>query len=198
MKDIPSSILSSLEALFLQFNFRRLLFWVFIIVAAGSLLFATEGMIGYTFFFKMERKISLLKSLNELAQNGIANNSELSPIYHELVAELASYKVEPLSIKQITSALNTLSLHIPEWLGKFVSGGLLGFLVALSGLAERKKGSDRWSSLVLGGLFFGILAGLVGIIIPTIYNNLVNYIGYPILQVVAILLISRFTKKKAT
>jgi hypothetical protein len=137
----------------------------------------------------MERKISLLKSLNDLSTDGIANKNDLSPIYNETVLELGAYKVEPLSWKQ-------LQLALPDGLWKFVSGALLGSLVALSSFADRKKGNERWSSMLLGGLAFGAICGAVGIFIPTLYNLWVNLIAYPILQVVAVLLLARMTSRR--
>ena len=36
-----------------------------------------ERLTGYTYFVRMERKVSLLKQLNDLAQNGVDKNSDL-------------------------------------------------------------------------------------------------------------------------
>jgi len=41
MKEFPGSIIASLESLFLEFNYRRLLFWVFVIllIITGLIVF---------------------------------------------------------------------------------------------------------------------------------------------------------------
>jgi len=115
-----------------------------------------------------------------------------------MVSELAAYRVEAFSVAQISSELASLILRIPERFWKFVSAAFLGFLVGVSGLVERKKNPDRGSSMALGGFGFGILSGLLGIVIPTVYNPWVNYLGYPIVEVVALLMFARIIPKSKT
>lgn len=193
VKDFPSSVISSLEALFLQFNFRRLLFWIFVISLAITTIISVENTTGYAYFSRMERKVSILKDLNELAQDGITSNQELSPIYHDTVSELETYQIKPLSFSQFLSSLNSLTLNIPEEFGKFISGGLLGFMVAIAGWVDRKKGGEEWSSTFFGGLILGIIFGFIGAAIPIIYNPWINYIGFPLIQTIVILFFSRKT-----
>ena len=192
MKDLPSSIISSLEALFLQFNFRRLLFWLFIIIAIIVTLTTAENLTGYTYFSRTERKVAILKDLHELSKNEITQNKNLNPIYQDIVAEINSYEIEPLSFMQFFAAFNTIALQTPEEFGKFISGGFLGFLVAISGLIDRKKGAEGWSSAFFGGLVFGLIFAFIGMFIPTLWNPWVNYLGLPIFQVTVILLISKW------
>jgi len=52
--------------------------------------------------------------------------------------------------------------------------------------------------MALGGFGFGILSGLLGIVIPTVYNPWVNYLGYPIVEVVALLMFARIIPKSKT
>ena len=197
MKEFPSSIIASLESLFLEFNYRRLLFWVFIIFAFITGLVIFENLTGYAYFSRMERKVSILKSLNELSQDDIASKPELNTIYQDTISELKAYKIEPLSFFGILSNLGSNIPHIPSEFGKFISGGFLGFMVAIAGLVDRNKGGEKWSSTFWGGLVFGIIMGLIGAIIPTVYNLWVNYIGFPILQIVLVLFFSsRVTNKR--
>jgi len=180
-------ILNSLEALFLQFNFRRLFFWLFIIGLASAILFTWESLTGYFFFTSVERKITLLKELNSLAKDGISQDSELSPIYNEIVAELTTYKIH--SIPQ----LSDLKF---ERVWKFVSGAFLGLAVAIAGLGDRSKPGKKWKSTVSGGVFVGIVLGVIGIFLPTFYSPWVNYLGYPILQVIVIFGAGKLVQKR--
>jgi hypothetical protein len=150
MEAVPHTALSSLKKLFLRFRVRRLLTGLFMIVVVGALLVFAERLTGFIFFMRMERKVSLLRELNDLANNDITSNNELSAMYYEIASELESYKIEPIFIPQIGAVSPTIGLHIPERVGKFVSGGFLGFIVALSGFAERRKESTQWRSVALG------------------------------------------------
>jgi len=196
MKEFPSSIIASLESLFLEFNFRRLLFWVFVVFAVVTGFTVFENLTGYAYFSRMEKKVAILKSLNELAQDEISTKPELNSIYQDVTSELESYQIKPLSFSGILSGLGPTAPQIPAEFGKFISGGLLGFMVAIAGLVDRKKGGEKWRSTFLGGLVFGILMGLIGIVIPTIYNLWINYIGFPVIQIGVILLFSRKTAKR--
>ena len=80
MKEFPGSIIASLESLFLEFNYRRLLFWVFVILLIITGLIVFENLTGYAYFSRMERKVSILRSLNELSHNDISSKPELNSI----------------------------------------------------------------------------------------------------------------------
>ena len=110
MKDIsssliasPSSMLASLESLFLKFNFRRLLFWVFIILMVVIGLTIFENVTGYAYFSRLERKVAILETLNELSQDDISSKPELNSIYQDTVSELKSYQIEPLPLALLFS-----------------------------------------------------------------------------------------------
>jgi hypothetical protein len=196
MKEFPSSIISSLESLFLEFNYRRLLFWVFVVLAIVTGLVVFENLTGYAYFSRMERKVSILKSLNELAHDDISSKPELNAIYQDVISELEAYQIKPLSFTGFFSNFGSVIPQMPSEFWKFISGGFLGFIVAIAGLVDRRQGNERWSSIFWGGLVFGILMGLIGIFIPKIYNLWVNYIGFPVIQIAVILLLSRKGVKK--
>lgn len=78
---------------------------------------------------------------------------------------------------------------------KFLSGGAFAWLITLCvpfmNTFENKK--MKVLAFLLLALFGGIL-GAIGYIIPIIFNPWVNYIGYPILQL--IILIALIAKPK--
>ncbi len=192
----PSSVLVSLESLFTEFNYRKLLFWVFIILAIITGLVIFENLTDYAYFSRMERKVYILKNLNELAKDDISSKPELNSIYQDVVSELESYQIEPFSFSRAFSNFGSIIPKMPSEFWKYISGGFLGFIVAIAGFVDRKKGNEKWSSIFWGGLVFGMLMGLIGVFIPKIYNIWINYIGFPVLQIVAILLFSRKVAKK--
>jgi hypothetical protein len=175
-------ILASLESLFLEFNLRRLLFWLFMIGLLAFGLYAYERTTGYVYFARLAKRMALLRDLNALAQGGAATNPELKPIYTKLVAELNSYTFQPLSIKELPA----LKASNFEKLVKFTGGALLGIAMLFAGLSERKKKVPRWESLVGGATAVAIIGGTIGLIIPTIYSPWLNAAVYPVLQVALI------------
>lgn len=189
-------MLASLESLFLEFNFRRLLFWIFLILAIVTGFIVFENFTGYVYFSKMEKKVSILNTLNELAKDDITSKPELNSIFQDTVSELKSYQVKPLSFSGFFSGFGITIPVIPYEFWKFISGGFLGFMVAIAGLVDKRKGNQKWGSTFMGGLVFGILFGIIGAVIPTIYNVWVNHIGFPIVQIAGILLFSRISTKK--
>jgi len=48
-----------------------------------------ETQFGLVFFWNLDKRMTVLKELNALAQDGVTQNSELNPIYQDLVKELA-------------------------------------------------------------------------------------------------------------
>lgn len=196
IKDFAGSVLSSLESLFTEFNYRKLLFWVFILFIIVATLITFENLTGYAYFSRMERKVAILKSLNDLAKDDISSKPELNSIYQDTISELKSYKVETFSLSGFFSGFGIVIPQIPSEFWKFISGGFLGFMVAIAGLVDKRKGNEKWGSTFMGGLVFGILFGIIGAVIPTIYNVWVNHIGFPIIQIAGILLFSRISTKK--
>ncbi len=196
IKDFAGSVLSKLESLFTEFNYRKLLFWVFILVISVAILITFENYTGYAYFSRMERKVAILKSLNELAKDDISSRTELNLIYQDTISELKSYKVETFSLSDFFSGFGIVIPQIPSEFRKFISGGFLGFMVAIAGLVDKRKGNEKWNSTFMSGLVFGISFGFIGAVIPTIYNIWVNHIGFPIVQIAGILLFSKISTKK--
>src|SRR5436309_3995999 len=84
-------VFESLQSLFVQFSVRRLLFWIFVVVIVGIGLILYLSALDPFFYDQMDRRSSLLRQFQVLAQSGVAADPELGPIYHRLVAELASH-----------------------------------------------------------------------------------------------------------
>jgi hypothetical protein len=183
MKEIASTIISSLESLFLQFNFRRLLFWIFLFSCIGLSLSIFENYTGYFYFSKIEKKIVMLNSLNELSKEKISKNSELYPIYKDLVINIQSYPIEPSSIAK--SILP--EQQITEKVLKFISGALLGIILLIMGILDGIAGKKDWQDNVSGGLVTAIVFGLFSIIIPTVYSIWINIVVFPLIQIAVLL-----------
>ena len=173
---------ASFEALFLEFNLRRLLQWMFlafIIVLAANF---SERMTGYFFFRSMEKKVSLLKDLQALDQSGINQNQELSAIYHQTIVELSDHKVE-------TPRLPNLPQSERLWL--FISGSSFFFLLSIIFLLQKEKKFYVYAPLILGLIF-----GCIGAALPIAFNPWLNYLGFPILQMFLLMLLGFLSRKR--
>ena len=71
---------------------------------------------------------------------------------------------------------------------KFLSGGALAWIITLCVpfMNTFKDKKTKVLAFFLLALFGGILGG-VAYIIPTIFNPWINYIGYPVLQMIVII-----------
>jgi hypothetical protein len=170
-----NSFFASLEALFLQFNVKRLFYWFTLLAGAAIFLVFAERVSGFLFYWQLERRIDLATKLLALEVGGVQSHYQLSVVYKDLISSLQGYKNPSIDFPSF-SAPNVLL----EDILKFLSGGFLGFLLAIWGYSNRE---DRSYAAIYGGLIFGMIFGLIGVAIPTASNPLVNYISYPIAEI---------------
>ncbi|MCK6626381.1 MAG: hypothetical protein L6R45_14540 [Anaerolineae bacterium] len=132
-----------------------------------------ENQFGLVFFWNLERKVALLKELNSLAQDGITQNNELNPIYQSLVGELARSETPPIL---------TLSFAVGFW--KFFSGASFWFVLLVLALFVGAKPDDENITVddsMTGLVMLGLIFGVVGVFLP-FYSPLINYLGFPLSQ----------------
>lgn len=193
MSEMLKAIVSSVLGLFKEeFDVRRLLLLPAVVIILIVALLVLDSVTGFLFFINMERKVAILNELHSLAQDGITQDPELSPIFQKMVAELAAYKPVSLSIPRISAITEIPGLE--DFL-KFLSGAFLPLAVAVDAYFRREQRKEEWKHTVVGGLVLALVFGFIGILLPTFYRPWVNYLGYPILQVVLILGITKLTKK---
>jgi hypothetical protein len=156
---------------------KRLLAFVFFLIVFSLIFLYFESHTRLIYYSSLERKISLVNQLNELAKDDIALNTELNPIYSELSKELLDRKVTPMEFPTIT----TLILY------KFLTGASFGLLFLLIGLLYRRPKAMQGALLV--ALFFGI----VGIFFPIVGSIWVNL---TILMIGQLLLLVALAPKK--
>lgn len=185
MKEIVLNAFASFEALFLEFNLRRLLQWVFLAVIIVSATVFGERITGYFFFRSMEKKVALLKELHSLDQSGVKQNEELGVIYQQTVDELSGHKVEPASLPNLPTS---------ERLWRFIGGAWFFLLLSVIFFFSKQKSHYIYIPVLLGCFF-----GIIGALLPIVITPWINFIGFPIVQV---LLISAMglaaRRKKAT
>ena len=136
----------------------------------------------FFFYSRIEKRIGILQSLSEIDTEQIAQFPALQEEYNTILSEIEGQREWSVS-----GAIST-DQHPDITLFKFLSGGALAWIVALC-VPFMNTFKDRKSkvfALLLVALFGGIFGG-IGSIIPTIVNPWVNYIGYPVLQLIALI-----------
>jgi hypothetical protein len=146
-----------------------------------------EAQFGLVSFWNLERKVSLLKELNSLAQDNISQNSDLNPIYQNLVAELARSGAPPI-----------LAPSFAIGLAKFFSGASIWFILLMFALFLGAKPNDKsisrddsMTGLVMLGLFFGV----INVVLPFI-SPLYNYLGFPLVQVALVVIAYWWSRRR--
>jgi len=118
--------------------------------------------------------VALLKELNSLAKDDITQNSELNPIYQNLVGKLAGSKTPPVL---------TSSFAVGFW--KFFSGASVWFgLLVLARLVDAKPDNENVTldDSMTGLIMLGVIFGIVGVFLP-FHSPLINYLGFPLFQI---------------
>jgi hypothetical protein len=160
---------------------------VTLIFVVATIMWFAESQTNFLYFWYLHNRVSILKDLNELAQAGITQNPELAPLYEEMVTELAERRYLSVrgTILVIVSNLSDALSSIAFW--KFLSGGLWGFVFMLAGIVGWAGSGRDKRNVILGALVFGLFMGVIGIILP-FHSPLVNFILFPVLQMVVLTL----------
>ena len=136
----------------------------------------------FFFYNRIEKRIDILQSLSEIDTEQIAKFPALQEEYNAILSEIEGQREWSVSGAISTDQYPDITLF------KFLSGGALAWIVALC-VPFMNTFKDRKSkvfALLLVALFGGIFGG-IGSIIPTIVNPWVNYVGYPVLQLIALI-----------
>jgi len=195
VKDIASFFVSLFQDLKLPVRWIAL-FSLLVIFFGGILSY--EALTGHFYLTKLEKKITLLKELQTIADTGIEKHPDLKSIYARTSYELANFEVHSLS-SYIPSVFSFIKIREPISIGKAVSGALIWILVMIFGVSSefQKNGRVTGMTIAIGValLLIAMFFGWLGTLIPTLINPWVNFILFPIVQLGLILL---FTPKKKT
>jgi hypothetical protein len=159
-----------------------------------------ERVTGQFYLSRLERKTTLLTELKELRDSGITQDPELNKIYQNLVKDLESFSVkQPIAS---TSGTGEIDFTNPVTLGKAISGGFPWILIFIIGIPiDIKKNKRITGTTIFIGIFIlsiALLFAWIGMLIPTIVNPWVNYIGFPILQIFVLVYFSVKSAKPVT
>jgi hypothetical protein len=149
---------------------------------------AFESYTGSFFYQTLEKRTAILERMHTLADEGIANDPLLYPIYLSTAKKLASRS-------DFRIPLPTISLTDPEGLGKAISGSSIWVLILIVGVSSEIRKDKRISGTTVAlALTIGLVAyffGWIGTIIPTLWHPWVNYIAFPGAQLLILWLLTR-------
>jgi hypothetical protein len=188
MKETASFFVGLFEGLKLPIRWVAIIFSIVLIIMG---IWGYEKITGQFYLSKLEKKVQLLKELQAIADAGVQNNPELFPIYEKTVNEISKYDVRELSFSTFIS----INMGEPSVLGKAISGAIIWIIVLLIGVSTEIQKAGKITGMAIAvGFVVLIVAALfawIGTLIPTIYNPWVNYITFPMTQLVVLILLSR-------
>lgn len=202
MGDAIGKIIEELVELFKR-NYRRPRLWLFIAI----ILFITVLIIPYIdsnffYFSRMEKRINVLEKVMALDEEKINSNQAYIDEYQRILQEM-----EQQGERSINSLMNKfiIQMNYITSMGngegnralKFLSGAfwLLLITVCVPFMNTFKKRSDKLIAFILLLIMSGII-GWVFSMVPVIISPMVNYIGVPLLQIIAVIIIVVKSNKK--
>jgi hypothetical protein len=141
-------------------------------------------MTGAVYYNNLERKVELLKELNALEKEGfVSSNPELKRVYDGTVQELNLRSVQPFSFPTAF-----LISSVAFW--KVLSGAALGMGLTIISIVLKLLNRNG----IAGAIVLILFCGFLGWLLPVIYNPWVNYLGFPIVQLLFVLVVARGSK----
>ena len=93
------TLIKSIEEVFVQFSFRRLLYILFLIFIVVSSLHVFDQLTGYTRFLRIDKRLTILERLHTLEEKGIQKSEQLKNVYDEIIAELHQQPFSPFDFQ---------------------------------------------------------------------------------------------------
>jgi len=175
--------------------------WVIILVLMIVLIvgfWEYERLSGHFYLDRLEAKVTMLKDLQTISAQGFDDRPELYQAYMSAINELNDFEVLVPLIPPITIS----SPREASIIGKAISGASVWIVILIAGISmelpKARKSISRLVTIIIGVLLLIGLFSWIGTLIPTLFNPWVNYLGFPILQIYILWLISRKGKKPVT
>ena len=143
----------------------------------------------FFFYNRIEKRTNILQRLSEIDIDQISQSPALQDEYNAILSEIEEQREWSISGAISASGNSTIALY------KFLSGGALAWIIAVC-VPFMNTFNDKKTKIVafIFVMLIGGLLGWIGSIVPTIINPWINYIGFPILQLIALISLTMKTK----
>jgi hypothetical protein len=170
-----------LEHTFAQLSFGRLVFLVSVLLL---FLYVYDNSTGYGFYSRIEKRISALERLYALKQSHVDSTEGLSRVYASIVNELN----ERPSVSPINWSY--------EPIFKFLAAAFLPIIFVIIGLVKLLIRQEDGPSIFGGAVIITALLGIPAVLIPTWSSLWLNIIVYSTVQIILMVVLSKYGNKK--
>lgn len=173
------SLFNAIEKFVNDFSWRRLFTWIIVLIVIICSAWTLEYYTGYLRLARIDKTIELLKKLGDVQeiQRSTADES-LRNIYQSIRSDLANFVAPPSSGTDIS----------PGFM-KAAAGALPWALFACIFLPAFRRGEKEAPYGIVGALFFAVLFGAVGWVLPEFDWKLINYLIYPLGHFIVIVML---------
>jgi hypothetical protein len=163
-------VFQTLEKLFLDFTWRRLIQVLFTIILGLAIFVAFERYTSYFQLARLEKATQILERLHQIeADEKLSKEEELQAIHSKLAAEL-----------NVTVSTKEISISLDYRFYKFLAGAAPWLLFSFIYVAGFRKRDKTRTVGVIAAIFCGIMFGAIGLLIPDLFWPWLNLIIYPI------------------
>lgn len=190
MADFFSPAVTSLEALFTRFTWRRFLTLLLISAGtAGSLIFF-EIYTNSMELSRLQKAATVLNTLRQIDSTQYRSDTSLAAVRTAIGQDLRSALDRRRSARQ--QLATRLAYIRRSGVAPFLAGGLVWWLLALAGVRRLKQRRAFKTFLLL--IAIGALTGLVGILLPFQRLWFTYWLVYPVSNVLILILALYFTE----
>lgn len=175
-------------------NLKNPKFYVCIILLLLIVLFIFPYIDANFFYYnRIEKRINILQKISKIDKKKISKNIILKKEYNSILSEISNQNQKTFN--------NIISFNKHETFNskllKFISGSFLFVIIAIwiPFMNTFKDNISKLAAFILL-LILGAIAGYIGTRLPTFQNTYINYIGFPILQLTIVIIISTTNNKK--
>lgn len=172
------TLFRSLEDTFVKFSFRRLVFWVFLIIVGVVTVYAFERYTGLGHNIRLDGELTALERLHALEKNGIASSPALAKEYERIVTSLHDDAIGKATF------LNWSFEKGP--IVKFLAATAIWWALLIFGVIAFMRGDNSSQALIFGSVAFLVLLGIPSLMIPDLGSYWVNATAFMVIQMLLI------------
>jgi len=168
------SVFSDVMDFLEKMSLKRLGILVVILVILLFLFPIIES--NFLYYNRLDSRIEILERMLDIEADKVISNEILKEEYYSILEEIDSHKVYSSNI-----LASETTKEVKMW--KFISGSILGIIIIFCIPFIYKSFKEAVSGF-FALLLIAATLGFVGLIIPTFSNPYINYIGWPVTQLV--------------